>query len=82
MQSLACEAPDVANLNSSSLLPLELAWMTSLHFSLDELLSQSLKRSTFTSRTATLDATSPIQQERDKWMLGGVGCGYVVVGGV
>lgn len=58
MQSLACTGADVPNLNSFSLLPLGLAWMTSLHFSLDKLLSQSLRRSTFTSRTATLDATS------------------------
>lgn len=58
MQSLACAAADVAKLNSFSLLPLGLAWMTYLHFSLDELLSQSRRRSTFTSRTATLDATS------------------------
>lgn len=71
MQSLACVAADVANLNSFSLLPLGLAWMTSLHFSLDELLSQSLKRSTFASRTATLDATSPIQRDPDKLRLGG-----------
>lgn len=39
MQSLACRVADVANLNSFSLPPLGLAWMTSLHFSLD----QSLK---------------------------------------
>lgn len=58
MQSLACTGADVPNLNSFSLLPLGLAWMTSLHFSLDKLLSQSLRRSTFTSRTATSDATS------------------------
>lgn len=70
MQSLACVAADAANLNSFSLLPLGLACMTSLHFSLDELLNQSLKRSTFTSRTATLDATSPIQRDPDKLRLG------------
>lgn len=34
MLSLACVAADMANLNSFSLLPLGLAWMTSLHFSL------------------------------------------------
>lgn len=56
MQSLTCVAADVANLNSFSLLPLGLAWMTSLHFSLESL-SQSWRRSTFTSSTATLDAT-------------------------
>ncbi len=36
MQSLACVAADVANLNSFSLFPLGLPWLTSLHFSLDE----------------------------------------------
>lgn len=36
MQSLACVAADVATLNSSSLLPLGLARMSSLHFSHDE----------------------------------------------
>lgn len=58
MQSLACVAADVANINSFSLLPLGLAWMTSLHFSLDESPSQIWRRSTLTSSTATLDATS------------------------
>lgn len=36
MQSLACAAADVLNLNSFSLLPLGLARMSSLHFSLDK----------------------------------------------
>lgn len=58
MQSLACIVADVANLNSFSLLPLGLARMTSLHFSLDESLSQSLRRSTFTLSAATFAATS------------------------
>lgn len=53
MQSLACVAADVANINPFSLLPLGLAWMTSLHSSLDESLSQIWRRSTFTSSAAT-----------------------------
>lgn len=58
MQSLACVAADVVDVNSFSLLPLGLAWMTRLHFSLDQSLSQMWKRSTFISSTATLDITS------------------------
>lgn len=43
MQSLACIAADVATLNSSSLLPLGLAQMSSLHFSHDEQLDPELR---------------------------------------
>lgn len=47
--------------------------MTSLHFSLDESLSQSLRRSTFTSSVATLDATST--NSTGTWQMGGGGGG-------
>lgn len=45
--------------------------MTSLHFSLDESLSQSLRRSTFSSSVATLDATST--NSTGTWQMGGGG---------
>lgn len=58
MQSLACVAADAPNLNSFSLLPLGLAWMTSLRFSLDELLKSFMEKHIHFKHGTSANSTS------------------------
>lgn len=54
MPSLACTAADVVNLNSSSLLALGLAGMTSLQFSLDWTIGRVMEEKRILPHAATL----------------------------
>lgn len=58
MRSLACAAADVLNLNSFSLLPLGLARMSSLHFSLDKS-SKSERRHLRQSNERLINGSQP-----------------------